>query len=44
MGAFGVGCEAIILAPVLATIDDQQITEDGSVTLELVLLQIWVQT
>ena len=35
MGAFGVGCEAIILAPVLATIDDQQITEDGSVTLEI---------
>jgi len=35
MGGFGVGCEAIILAPVLATIDDQQITEDGSVTLEI---------
>ena len=29
MGAFGVGCEALILAPVLTDIDDQQIDEDG---------------
>ena len=28
MGALGVGCEALILAPVLADIDDQQIAED----------------
>ena len=35
MGALGVGCEAIIFEPVLATIDDQQITEDGSVTTEI---------
>jgi hypothetical protein len=35
MGAFGVGCEALIIAPVLSDIDDQQIEEDGSVTLEI---------
>jgi len=35
MGALDVGCEALILAPVLTDIDDQQITEDGSVTLEI---------
>ena len=35
MGAFGIGCEAIILAPVLATIEDQQISEDGSLTVEV---------
>ncbi|SVC96986.1 uncharacterized protein METZ01_LOCUS349840, partial [marine metagenome] len=33
MGAFGVGCEALLLAPVLSDIDDQQITEDGVLTL-----------
>ena len=33
MGAFGVGCGPMILEPVLAAIDDQQIDEDGSVTI-----------
>jgi len=33
MGAFGVGCGPIILAPVISDIDDQQITEDGVLTL-----------
>jgi hypothetical protein len=33
MGAFDVGCDSLILAPVLATIDDQQIVEDGVLTL-----------
>ena len=35
MGALGIGCEAIIPAPVLATIEDQQISEDGSLTVEV---------
>ena len=33
MGAFGVGCEEINLAPVLATIEDQQIAEDSILTI-----------
>jgi len=33
MGAFGVGCEAINLAPVLTTIEDQQIAEDSVLTI-----------
>ncbi|SVD84545.1 uncharacterized protein METZ01_LOCUS437399, partial [marine metagenome] len=33
IGAFGVGCEAINLAPVLATIEDQQIAEDSVLTI-----------
>ena len=33
MGAFGVGCEEINLAPVLATIEDQQIAEDSELTI-----------
>ena len=33
MGAFGVGCEAINLAPVLTTIEDQQIVEDSVLTI-----------
>jgi len=33
MGAFGVGCEEINLAPVLATIEDQQIAEDNILTI-----------
>ncbi|SVC94132.1 uncharacterized protein METZ01_LOCUS346986, partial [marine metagenome] len=33
MGAFEVGCEAINLAPVLATIEDQQIAEDSVLTI-----------
>ena len=33
MGAFGVGCEEINLAPVLTTIEDQQIAEDSILTI-----------
>ena len=35
MGAFGVGCEALILAPVLTDIDDQQIEEDGDLIIDI---------
>ena len=35
MGAFGVGCEALIIAPVLSDIDDQQIEEDGDLTIDI---------
>ena len=35
MGALGVGCEAIELAPIISEIDDQQINEDGSISLEV---------
>jgi len=33
IGAFGVGCEEINLAPLLATIEDQQIAEDSILTI-----------
>ena len=35
MGALGVGCEAIILAPVLTDISDQQIEEDGDLIIDI---------
>ena len=35
MGAFGVGCEALILEPVLTDISDQQIEEDGDIIIDL---------
>jgi len=35
MGALGVGCEALILAPVLSDINDQQIEEDGDLIIDI---------
>mgnify|MGYP001371005976 CR=1 FL=1 len=35
MGAFGVGCEALILAPVLTDISDHQIEEDGDLIIDI---------
>mgnify|MGYP001182773078 CR=1 FL=1 len=35
MGALGVGCETIELAPIISEIDDQQINEDGSISIEV---------